>query len=287
MIGIVYNPCTNKGASVERMKKIREELDSRGIQYEYRESTYAGESIVLAKELAETCDTLVSAGGDGTFFEVVNGTIDKDVTYAILPFGSGNDTSRTLGLYGKTDSQLIDTILDGKIVDFDCEYFNDDRVSMQFIAFGIVSEVLANFVKKKKSRGINYVMALLGSILKHRPKKYKVIIDGEEKEYLANMVAMMNIRTAGSGMMICPTASVSDRGLDLVIVEYKSRRRFLCNLIALSKGKLLDQPNVIHKVVTEGTFIPQTAEDCNVDGECIQFERVDIKLYPKQIKVKH
>ena len=287
MIGIVYNPLTNKGASVERMKKIREELDNRGVQYEYRESTYAGESVKLAGELAETCDVLVSAGGDGTFFEVVNGSLDKDVTYAMLPFGSGNDTSRTLGIFGKTDSELIDVILDGEVVDFDCAMFNDDRVSMQFLAFGIVSEVLANFVKMKKSRAINYVMALLGSILKHRPKRYKVIVDGEEKEYLANMVASMNIRTAGSGMMICPTASVSDRGLDLVIVEFRSRRRFLCNLIALGRGKLLDQPNVIHKIVTECTFIPHTVEDCNVDGECIPFERLDIKLYPKQIKVKH
>ena len=76
MIGIIYNPHTNKGASVERMKGIREKLDSKGVQYEYRETTYAGEAIVLAKELAKTCDTLIAAGGDGTFYEVVNGSID-------------------------------------------------------------------------------------------------------------------------------------------------------------------------------------------------------------------
>ena len=168
MIGIVYNPMTNKGASVERMKKIREALDEKGIQYEYRESNYAGHTIVLAKELAETCDVIVSAGGDGTFYECLNGTIDKDVTYYILPMGSGNDTSITLGVRNRTDEEHIDRMVNGETRLVDCEIFNDETMSMQFAAFGIVPEVLANFLKKKKSRGINYVLSLLGALIRHK-----------------------------------------------------------------------------------------------------------------------
>ena len=141
MIGIVYNPTTNKGASVERMKKIREMLDQKGIQYEYRETTYAGEAKVLARELAQTCDTIVSAGGDGTLYEVLNGTIDLDLIYYILPFGSGNDTSITLGVKERTDEEHIDAMVNGTVRSIDCEIFNDETISMQFAAFGIVPEV--------------------------------------------------------------------------------------------------------------------------------------------------
>ena len=287
MIGIVYNPHTNKGASVERMKKIREELDSRGVQYEYRETTYAGEAVELAKELAKTCDTLVAAGGDGTLYEVVNGSIDTDVIYGLLPFGSGNDTSRSIDIKTKTDSELIDTFLGDNVLEMDCEMFNDDKISLQFVAMGIVPEVLSNFTKMEKSKGLNYVKALLGAVARHKPKTYRVKVDGEEEEYLSDMVAVMNIQTAGGGLNICPEASISDRYLDLIIIKHTSRRRYYGNLLALARGKLMSQPNVIHKKVTCATMIAGSVEDCVVDGEMFQFDRVKVELYPKQIRIKH
>ena len=287
MIGIVYNPHTNKGASVERMKKIREELDSRGVQYEYRETTYAGEAIVLAKELAKTCDTLIAAGGDGTFYEVVNGTIDEDVTYAIMPFGSGNDNSRSLGIKSLADSDLIDTALSDNVLDMDCMVYNDETISIQFVAMGIVPEVLSNFVKMEKVSGMNYVKALLGAMRKHKPKTYKVEIDGTEEEYLADMVAMMNIKTAGGGFRICPDADISDRQLDLVVVTRTGRIRYFLNLVALMRGKLLKQPNVVHKRVTCATMIAGGVEEVVIDGEMMHFDKVKVELCPKQIRVKH
>ena len=287
MIGIIYNPHTNKGASVERMKGIREKLDSMGVQYEYRETTYAGEAIVLAKELAETCDTLVAAGGDGTFYEVVNGAIDKDVTFAIMPFGSGNDNSRSLEIKTLTDENLIDVAIGNNVVDMDCMIYNDETISMQFVAMGIVPEVLSRFVSMKKAKGFNYVKALLSSVIKHKPKNYKVEVDGEVTEYDSDMVAVMNIKTAGGGLKICPEAVINDRQLDLIIIKRTGRFRYFCNLLALGRGKLMSQPNVVHKKVTCATLISDIVEEVVVDGEMLHFDRVKVELYPKQVRVKH
>ena len=287
MIGIIYNPHTNKGASVERMKEIREKLDSRGIQYEYRETTYAGEAIVLAKELAETCDTLVAAGGDGTFYEVINGAIDKDVTFAILPFGSGNDSSRTLEIKTLTDDELIDVALGDNVIDMDCMLYNSEKVSMQFIAMGIVPEVLSRFVSMKKAKGLNYVKALLGAVSKHKAKTYRVDIDGVEEEYFADMVTVTNVKTAGGGLKMCPPAVIDDRQLDLIIIRHTGRARFYGNLLALARGKLMSQPNVIHKRVTSATLISDKVEEVVIDGEMLHFDRVKVELYPKQVRVKH
>ena len=286
MIGIVYNPMTNKGASVERMKKIREALDAKGVQYEYRESTYAGHTIVLAKELSETCDVIVSAGGDGTFYECLNGTIDKDVTYYILPMGSGNDTSITLDIRNRTDEEHIEKLVNGgEVIDVDCEIFNDETVSMQFAAFGIVPEVLANFLKKKKSRGINYVMSLLGALVGHKAKDYRVIADGEEINTHCDMVAMMNIKTAGGGLKVCTEASITDRKLDLVIVEHTGFFRYWRNVVALARGKLLSQKNVIHRKVDCAEIFCQSEEYCVIDGEMMTYDKLKMAIYPKQIKM--
>ena len=286
MIGIVYNPMTNKGASVERMKKIRESLDEKGIQYEYRESTYAGHSIVLAKELAETCDVIVSAGGDGTFYECLNGTIDKDVTYYILPMGSGNDTSISLGTKERNDEEHIDRMINGETRMVDCSIFNDETISMQFAAFGIVPEVLANFLKKKKSRGINYVLSLLGALIGHKAKDYRVIADGEEINTHCDMVGVMNIKTAGGGLKICTEADLSDRKLDLVIVEHTGFFRYWRNVVALARGKLLKQKNVIHKKIDCAEIFCQSEEYCVIDGEMMSFDKLKMTIYPKQIKMR-
>ena len=287
MIGIVYNPKTNKGASVERMKGIREKLDGRGIQYEYRETTYAGEAIVLAKELAETCDTLVAAGGDGTFYEVVNGAIDKDVTFAIMPFGSGNDNSRSLEIKSLADDNLIDVALGDNIIDMDCMMYNDETISMQFVAMGIVPEVLSKFLSMKKAKGLNYVKALLSAVIKHKPKNFRVEVDGVEEEYFSDMVTVMNIKTAGGGLKICPEAEINDRQLDLIIIKRTGRLRYFCNLLALGRGKLMSQPNIVHKKVTCATLISDVVEEVVIDGEMLHFDRVKVELYPKQIRVKH
>ena len=286
MIGIVYNPTTNKGASFERMKKIREALDAKGIQYEYRETEYAGHAIELARKLSETCDVIASAGGDGTFYECLNGTIDKDVTYYILPMGSGNDTSITLGIKGRTDEEHIDRLVNGEIRMLDCSIFNDEHISMQFAAFGIVPDVLANFLKKKKSRGINYVLALLGALIRHKPSSYKVIADGEEIDTFCDMVAIMNIKTAGGGLKVCPEALIDDRKLDLVIVEHVGRFRFWCNVVALARGKVLKQKNIIHKRIDCAEVICPSEEKCVLDGEMLTFQTLKMAVYSRQIKMR-
>ena len=77
------------------------------------------DGIRVAREMSETCDTIVAVGGDGTVYEVLNGAIDKDITYGILPFGSGNDISRSLHVFEKTDEGLADMIMNPKPREFD------------------------------------------------------------------------------------------------------------------------------------------------------------------------
>lgn len=42
MIGIVYNPVAGSGKCKDRMKAFLELMDSKNIEYDYRETQYAG-----------------------------------------------------------------------------------------------------------------------------------------------------------------------------------------------------------------------------------------------------
>ena len=287
VLGIIYNPSTRKGTSVEKMKELMQLIDEKGIEYEYRESSYPGETLVHAKELAATCDTLVAAGGDGTLYETVNGSLGEDVIYAILPLGSGNDTTRSLGTYGKTDEEMIDIIAGDRYRGFDAIEF-DGKVCMQFISFGIIARVLREFQKARKPSPSIYVKALLKTILKHKPGTYTVEAEGVSRTYKADLITIMNIPTAGGGIKLCPAAVDNDGLLDLMIVERTSWFRYMLNLLALARGRVLDQPNIIHRLVTEATFImPNGPENACVDGEMLMMERVEARLRHEQIRIKY
>ena len=55
----------------------------------------------MAREAAQAGVPLVVAvGGDGTIYEVANGILGTGTTLGLIPFGTGNDLARTLGLFG-------------------------------------------------------------------------------------------------------------------------------------------------------------------------------------------
>lgn len=66
-----------------------------------------------AREVAQRCDVLAVAGGDGTLSDVINAVDTKSVTLAYLPFGSGNALGYALDLLGPVE-RAAQRILDGE-----------------------------------------------------------------------------------------------------------------------------------------------------------------------------
>ena len=99
-------------------------------------------------------------------------------------------------------------------------------------------------------------------------------------------VPIMNIKTAGGGLKVCPEALPDDRKLDLVIVEHIGRLRFWCNVVALARGKVLKQKNIIHKRIDCAEVICPSEEQCVLDGEMLTFQTLKMAVYPRQIKMR-
>ncbi len=285
MIGIIFNPKTNKGTSVDRMKHILTVLDEKGVEYIYRESEYAGHSIVLAKELAEQCDILVPSGGDGTVFEVVNGALDADVTFFPLPMGSGNDVCRSLDLQGRTDEELVDILLTKKECDYDYWLLNDKYAMLILLSFGIVTNITYQFSIKKDTVKTGYYSTLLKAILTSKPKRYIVKTDSGEREYFADFVSLQNLNISGGGMNICPDALKDDSVLDLVVVNHKNPLRKFLNMLALNSGKLPSQPNVVTERITFAEITPLSGNEMYcLDGELASTEKAVVRMGKKKLR---
>src|SRR6186997_727097 len=100
---IILNPIAgavkNVAATQERLRRLDAER--------FCISQQSGDAEKFARE-ASDFDLIVSAGGDGTLNEVVNGIAHGGCVAAlgVLPLGTGNDFARTLGVPGNLDTAI-------------------------------------------------------------------------------------------------------------------------------------------------------------------------------------
>ncbi len=274
MIGIIYNPLSRKGKNRYRVEAIRKILDDRGFEYEYRETECPMDGIRVAREMSEKCDTIVAVGGDGTVYEVLNGAIDKDVTFGILPFGSGNDISRSLHVFEKTDEELADMIMVPKPREIDTGLYDGKSFAL-FLSFGLVVGVCQKYQAMKGVGRTAYPMAVIKAVMSHKAQHYHVKLPDREFDCKADFIAVQNVPTAGGGLYTNGTGKDDDGHMELVIINHKSFFRLLRNALALFRGKLHLQKNVDVIPVTEGTIVLDEPGIGSLDGELIE--------YPKEV----
>ena len=99
-------------------------------------------------------------------------------------------------------------------------------------------------------RRLQYPYAALRSLATYRPGRYRVSVDGVEREYDAATVVVANSAYYGKGMQIAPAAAVEDGLLDVVVIEAASRLALMRSLPKVYDGA--------HVALPEVTVLPGT-----------------------------
>ena len=68
-----------------------------------------------------------------------------------------------------------------------------------------------------------YDLAIFAELLRLRPRRYRITLDGETRELDAVLVAVGNTASYGGGMRMCPAADPTDGLLDVVVAGPISR----------------------------------------------------------------
>jgi len=74
---------------------------------------------------------------------------------------------------------------------------------------------------------LSYLGAVLAELRAFRPLRYRLVIDGQERELDAMLVAVANAGYFGGGIRIAPGFDLTDGLLDVTIVHPVSRGRLL------------------------------------------------------------
>jgi diacylglycerol kinase (ATP) len=259
------------------------------------ETQHAGHAEQLASQgVAKGFNIILSAGGDGTMHQVINGVMqhDKATLVGLIPLGSGNDTARALGAI--LDPKIIIDCIEQRrtrLIDVGSVTARDGSgtpVKRYFInecSIGMGPEVVRRLNEGGRSLGpsLMYLKSIITTFLTNKPEALRIEADGFSWSGKSRVTAIANGKAFGHGIYIAPNSSVSDGLLNLFIAANPSLMRFLMLLQALkrpaeSKDRCLTYRTSKRIKVTSDKALPVEA-----DGEPIGFLPLTCEVAPRKL----
>lgn len=243
---VVINPHSGKGNGARYADRVTKFLSAKGISYQPLAAASAEElSEQLDKTLAgSTYEGVISVGGDGLAHLVLQACVPRNIPFAVIPAGTGNDFVRSLGWSLENFELMLEKVLSTSpsridLGNVDSEWFGA-ILSTGFDS--VVNERANNLVWPTGPQRYNVAIAL--ELPRFRPIEYEITCDGNTFTTDAMLVAIGNGKSYGGGMNICPQANLHDGLFDVVILEPVSLLEFIRTFPKVYSGSHIAHPKV-------------------------------------------
>lgn len=288
MLNFIINPTAGKGKTLKVVDRLKEYCEQNGISFKfYITDSFAG----TTKTAKELCDKklgdIVAVGGDGTVNAVLNGMSNfEEVNLGIIPYGTGNDFAKSIGIIEKDFVKALEIIQKNKPQHTDFIELNDIRV-MNITGMGIDVDVLQRYKRAKIFKGkFGYFKALFISLLRFKWNSYEIKYDGGEfNKKTAMITAVCNGKYLGGGIEISPESDTKDGFLNLIIVNKMHRLKILPSLITLMRGNILKKKFVEQILCKEVELKTNAKQVINVDGELINSSEFKCNIVHNKLKI--
>jgi YegS/Rv2252/BmrU family lipid kinase len=233
---VIYNPT----AGVRRRRKldrVLRELGRRGCAVTLRATQARGDAEAMARAADPTAFDLVAvAGGDGTINEVINGLADSPLPLALIPLGTANVLANELGL-PRHAAGIAQTIAAGEPRPIYLGQANNRRFAMM-LGVGIDARIVeAIDPRLKRATGmLAYVVSGIRSVLRYRPVRYGLEIDG--RSYQAAGIIVAKGHFYGGRFVVARAARLDTPSLHAVLMERPGRWNILRYGLAIALGRL-------------------------------------------------
>ena len=192
-------------------------------------------------------DVVAVMGGDGMAHLGVNACADSDATLAVIPAGTGNDFARGAGI-PRSISGAVEAIVAGRgrVMDLS-RLTNGDgpRYVGAVVSSGYDARVnrATNDIHLRFG-ALSYGWIALRELAAFSPLNYRLVIDGEQRELNAMLVAICNTGVFGGGRQSSPDADAADGLLDVTIIHEASRAKLLRLLPTVYTGGFIHNAGV-------------------------------------------
>ncbi len=214
-------------------------------------ATAGPEEIDAALEAADG-RTVVVCGGDGSVQLAVErgralGLLD-DLTFAIVPLGTGNDLAGHLGVEQQGAQPVVDRLRSSRPGHLDLLVTDDDRVVVNAVHVGIGVDAAQRSSDLKDSLGaLAYPLGALIAGVAAEGLEVEVRLDGERIDLgqPVLMVIVANGSTIGGGTAVAPDAQADDGLLDVVVVHAVDPAARVAFAGAMLRGTHLKRDDVV------------------------------------------
>ena len=219
---IIANPASGKQSIAQKHSVLVRAAEILNAEIHGLDTTTPEDFCQYARELANRCDVLVIAGGDGTFSDIINSIDTAQKPVAFLPLGTGNAMQHALKYKGSV-AEIAMRIRDGEIHQYDL--VNCQGKERGFIlSVGIEGKII-QLRDEYLARGYTGFKTYLGAFISAFFGKYKrttaeIIIDGTSFE-IKNLLSLIILKQPyyGFGMKVVPRARFDDRLLHILSIN--------------------------------------------------------------------
>lgn len=270
-VAVIVNPISGgggKGVARARAELAASAVAGRGLEVEVFVTERPGHARELAAAaIDEGVSTVIAWGGDGTVNEVGSVAAFRNVTFGIIPSGSGNGLARELRI-PFDPVRAIDVALGGRECWIDAGEL-DGRLFFNIAGIGLDARVAHRFAAKTRPRrGFGgYVTTTTRELFRFRPDRHTVFADGATLRTRALLIAIANARQYGNGAIIAPEARLTDGLLDVVVVAARSPLAALVQVPRLFMGQIARVPDVAMRAAADIQVTSAGPVVYHLDGE--------------------
>jgi diacylglycerol kinase (ATP) len=288
----IINPTAGKGKPLRLIPEIKRFFIQHAQEYNIEITKYPGHATEIACQYASKDKTRVySVGGDGTFYEIVNGIIKSgnvnNCNLAIIPSGSGNDFFKSIPVDVPTKDLLYHTVY-GETEPIDLAVVNG-RYFANIASFGFDAEVVYNVQKIKKipliPAHLCYYAGIITTMCRYNNLHMKVSIDNQTIDAKFLLLAIANGKYYGGGILPAPEAVLDDGLFDVCLIHEKNFFEIVTTLPKYIKGQHRGLPGVGFYKAKEVKVTCDKEVALNIDGEIIKTQEAVFQIIPGGINL--
>lgn len=289
---IIVNPYAGRWKAKAAIPDIKWACQEIGLDCELVVTEGPNHGIELAREAALAgFSPIVSAGGDGSINEIVNGLMQaaSDRTagpLGIIPLGSADDLADMLGLEKEIEAACRVILAEHTRI-IDVGYVNG-RYFGNNSAIGLEPMVTIAQAAMERIKGTpRYVLAALKAIFGHKPWHVRLAWDDGEYEGPIVLVSVGNTRRTGGMFFMTPHAEPDDGYLDFVFAGGLGRLKLLRLLPTTFDGSHVERPEVSYARTTCLTIECDPPTPIQTDGELSELSatRIEYTILPSRLQV--
>jgi YegS/Rv2252/BmrU family lipid kinase len=294
---LVVNPHAGKGRGRKILPEVLAMLKPHFPGLNVRFSEYPGHAVEIGREaVANGYERILSVGGDGTPFEVVNGLYadgrpPQPPELGLIPAGTGNSFLRDFSIHSWR--QAVDSILAGRKrrvdlveITYEREQKEVRQYYLNILGVGLIADILKLTNDKLKGFGrFSYGLAVLLRLARGMRNRMLLTVDGETIAIEDSALVISNSKFTGGGMKIAPMADSQDGKVDLVVFQGVDRRDILNIFARVFKGSHVGHPKVRTLPAAEVLIDSCPQQRFMADGELLGMTPLRLKVLAGELAI--